>query len=127
MTPDQIASVQAAMRLACEPGTVMPPTGLADALCGLGWTPPPPKTVPPPLVTMEESRERYFAVCQLRGASLSDIARWWDAAGQSEDENTADDWLVKTVNRRIIEGLGAKNFSVTVDFLYRHFCGEPRP
>ncbi len=81
----------------------------AERLRAKGWTiqpPKPPKPEPKRLVTMEESRERFLRVklAISGGYPRSTAERWWDEA-QRDLSNDADSWLVRTVNRRIIEGL----------------------
>lgn len=74
-----------------------------------GWTPPPPKPEPKLLVTMEESRERYirYAGATFYPASRAKAGMDWDGGSDQwrAANYAADDWLVRAVNRRIIEGL----------------------
>jgi hypothetical protein len=73
-----------------------------------GWelvrkdTPPEPR-----LVTMEETKSRYeiFAASH-NGGTRRQWEEWFRSSGPTS-LNAADDWLVKTVNRRIIEGMKA--------------------
>lgn len=90
------------------------------ALQDAGYTLVGPKE-PARIVTMEESKERFrLAVGVAHVGSLP------------ECYYAADDWLVKTVNRRIIEGLSHTNGFISTSpswsayrpDLLRLFCGE---
>lgn len=108
----------------------------AETLRAEGWQPPPPKKPEPVrIVTMEESRAAH-RIYRTRCGYVNPTP---EVNRQTLDNfNFADDWLVKTVNRRLIErlprvgGFGDFAWMAAQDRLYCFhvpsallvFCGE---
>lgn len=124
-----------------DPKAIIGEAGV-KALADAGFTITPPKAPEPVrLVTMKESMGRYiqWSVRPPRKVDHAEaVVRWGEMCHTGhETNNAADNWLVRTVNRRIIEGLptlrGNRDIVVT-DFgtayrplLLRTFCGEGDP
>jgi len=111
------------------------------ALADAGFTITPPKAPDPVrLVTMEESMGRYiqWSVRPPRKVDHAEAVVRWGAMWHTghETNNAADNWLVRTVNRRIIEELPdegrfwvctGSRYSAYRHDLLRIFCGEGNP
>lgn len=110
----------------------------AEMLRAEGWQPPPSKSEPARIVTMDESRERYvrFAVAEPFPTPRETAEqRWRQISAYHDANNAADNWLLKTANRRLIGGLprvgGFGDFAwmdqgraVHLPSALRLFCGE---
>ena len=94
------------------------------ALANAGFTITPPRAPEPVrLVTMEESRERFVQGIYPAFPTFGNGV-WGSDEGCRDRHNAADDWLVRTVNKRIIEGLLTYPLAAYRPTLLRIFCGE---